>query len=150
MKVNDAVIIRKFSLKELSRIMEIESASFASDAFSENIFLNLYRKCSNLFIIAEISEIIAGYMITCSTYRKWRVISIAIDPIYRRKGVGSGLVNTTFNQLKTSSIKSLELEVRITNSEGICFWKSLGFLPLKIIPNYYLNGTDALIMRKLL
>ncbi len=63
-------------------------------------------------------------MITCSTYRKWRVISIAIDPIYRCKGIGSGLANTTFNQLKTSSIKSLELEVRITNSEGICFGKA--------------------------
>ena len=85
MKVNDAVIIRKFSLKELSRIMEIESTSFASDAFLENMFLNLYRRCSNLFIIAEISKIIAGYMITCSIYRKWRVISIAIDPIYRLK-----------------------------------------------------------------
>jgi [ribosomal protein S18]-alanine N-acetyltransferase len=150
MKVNNEVIIRKFSLKELSRIMEIENISFASDAFSENTFLHLYRKCSDLFIIAEISKIIAGYMITCNLYRKWRVISIAIDPIYRCKGIGSYLANTTFNQLKAYSAKSLELEVRITNTEGICFWKSLGFLPLKIIPNYYHNGIDALIMRKLL
>ena len=148
--MNDAVIIRKFSLKGLSRIMEIEVASFDSDAFSEVTFLDLYRKCSNLFIIAEISKIIAGYMVTCSVYRKWKVISIAIDPIYRHKGIGSGLVNTTFNQLKTSSIKSLDLEVKVTNSVGICFWKSLGFLPLKIIPNYYHNGIDALGMRKLL
>jgi [ribosomal protein S18]-alanine N-acetyltransferase len=150
MKVNNEVIIRKFSLKELSRIMEIENVSFASDAFSENTFLNLYHKCSDLFIIAEISRIIAGYIITCNLYRKWRVVSIAIDPIYRYKGIGSSLVNTTINQLKTSSNKSLELEVRITNSEGICFWKSLGFLPIKIIPNYYHDGIDALLMRKLL
>jgi [ribosomal protein S18]-alanine N-acetyltransferase len=150
MKVNDTIILRKFSLKDLNRIMEIENASFASDVFSKNIFLNLYRKCSNLFIIAEISKIIAGYMITCNLYRKWKVISIAIDPIYRCKGIGSYLANTTFDQLKASSAKSIELEVRITNTEGICFWKSLGFLPLKIIPNYYHNGKDALIMRKLL
>jgi len=150
MKVNDVVIIRKFSLKELSRIMEIENTSFVFDAFTKNMFLNLYCRCSNLFIIAEISKVISGYMITCNEYGGWKVISIAIDPIYRRKGIGSNLANTTFNQLKTSSIKSLESEVRKTNSVGICFWKSLGFLPLKIIPNYYNNGIDALRMRKLL
>lgn len=152
MKTKNKVIvsIRKFSFKDLSRIMEIERNSFAIDTFSEKIFLSLQRKCSNLFIVAEISEIIAGYMVTCIAHKKGRVISIAVDPVYRHKGVGSDLVNFTFNQLKTSSIRTVELEVRITNSEGICFWKSFGFSPLKIFYNYYLDGTDALIMRKLL
>jgi len=152
MKTKSEVIvsIRRFSLKDLNRIMEIESTSFDADAFSEKIFLSLHSKCSNLFIVAEISEIIAGYMVTCIARKKGRVISIAIDPIYRHKGIGSDLANFTFNQLSASCIKTIELEVRITNSEGICFWKSLGFSPLKIISNYYLDGTDALIMRKLL
>lgn len=144
------VSIRKFSFKDLSRIMEIERNSFTADTFSENTFLSLYRRCSNLFIAAEVDKIITGYMVTCSYWKRGRVISIAVDPIYRRKGIGSALVNFTLNQLRASYIKTLELEVRITNSEGICFWKSLGFFILKIVPNYYIDGTDALIMRKLI
>lgn len=130
--------------------MEIERNSFTADTFSENTFLSLYRRCSNLFIAAEVDKIITGYMVTCSYWKRGRVISIAVDPIYRRKGIGSALVNFTLNQLRASYIKTLELEVRITNSEGICFWKSLGFFILKIVPNYYIDGTDALIMRKLI
>ena len=141
--------IRKFSLKDLNRIIEIECNSFTTDVFSENTFLSLHHKCPNLFIVAEIS-IIVGYMVTCTVCKKGRIISIAIDPVYRRKGVGSDLVNLTFNQLKTSYIRTVELEVRITNSEGICFWKSFGFFPLKIVPDFYLDETDALIMRKIL
>ena len=83
-------------------------------------------------------------MVTCIAHKKGRVISIAVDPVYRHKGVGSDIVNFTFNQLKTSFIRTAELEVRITNSEGICFWKSFGFSPLIIFYNYYLDGTDAL------
>jgi ribosomal protein S18 acetylase RimI-like enzyme len=130
--------------------MEIECNSFATDTFSENTFLSFYRKCYDLFIVAEVSRIIIGYMVTCNYWKKERVISIAVDPAYRCKGIGSALVNFTFNQLRASCIKTLELEVRITNSEGICFWKNLGFFAFKIVPNYYLDGTSALIMRKLL
>jgi ribosomal-protein-alanine N-acetyltransferase len=130
--------------------MEIERKSFTADTFSENTFLSLYRKCSNLFFVAEIDKIITGYMATCNYWKKAKVISIAVDQVYRRRGIGSVLVNFTVNQLIASCIKNLELEVRVTNSGGICFWKSLGFFISKIVPNYYLNGTDALIMRKLL
>ena len=150
MDINNKVIvsIRKFSLKDLGRIIEIEHNSFNADAFSEDTFLSLYRKCSDLFIVAEISGIITGYMVTCNYWKKERVISIAVDPAYRRKGVGSTLVNFTFNQLRAFCINTLELEVRITNSEGIGFWKNFGFFTLKIVPDYYPDGTSALIMRK--
>jgi [ribosomal protein S18]-alanine N-acetyltransferase len=152
MEIKNKVIvsIRKFSLKDLGRIIEIEHKSFTTDAFSENTFLSLYRKCSDLFIVAEVSGIITGYMVTCNYWKKQRVVSIAVDPVYRHKGVGSALVKFTFYQLRASYINTLELEVRISNSEGICFWKNLGFFTLKIVPNYYLDGANALIMRKLL
>lgn len=150
MNNNFLISIRKFSLKDLNRIMEIECNSFTTDTFSENTFLSLYSKCSGLFIVAEISGIITGYMVTCSYTKKARIISIAVDPVYKRRGIGTALVNFTFNQLKTFYIRAVELEVRITNKEGINFWKSFGFYPLKIVPDYYHDITDALIMKKLL
>ncbi|MBM3708059.1 MAG: GNAT family N-acetyltransferase [Actinobacteria bacterium] len=149
-KINSNLNIRKFSLEDLSKIMEIEHSSFTADTFSENTFLSLYRKCSELFIVAEIDKTIVGYMVTCNYWKRWRVISIAVDPVYRRKGIGSALANFTINQLKVCRIKNLELEVRVTNSGGIGFWKSLDFYSLKIIPYYYLDGTNAMVMRKLL
>jgi len=54
----------------------------------------------------------------------------------------------TFNHLKTSGVKIIELEVRSTNIESIRFWENLGFFPLRTISNFYNDGTDALKMRK--
>jgi len=142
--------IRRFSLTDLNRVMEIERASFTIDSFSEDIFMSWYHKCPYLFIVAEILGVIVGYMITCIVHKKGYVASIAVDPAYRHKSVGKTLVYFTFNHLKTYGVKIIELEVRTTNIKGIRFWENLGFFPLRTITNYYNDGTDALKMRKLL
>jgi ribosomal protein S18 acetylase RimI-like enzyme len=146
----DEIIIRKFLPEDLDRILEIEYASFSTDAFSKNTFLSLYRRCSDLFFVAEVNEAIAGYMVTCTYMKKAKIVSIAVAHDYRRKGIGSLLVKSTFNGIKNLPITTFELEVKITNYEGICFWKSLGFLPFKIARSYYSDGTNALVMRKLI
>ena len=57
--------IRHFSISDLPGVLEIELASFRMvDAWSRPIFRKWYRKCPDLFIVAEISGTIAGYM-TC-------------------------------------------------------------------------------------
>lgn len=140
--------VRCFSLTDLNRIMEIEHASFTIDSFSEDIFMSWYHKYPYLFIVAEISGVVVGYMITCIVHKKGYVASIAVDPAYRHKSVGKTLVYFTFNNLKMSGVKTVELEVRSTNIESIRFWKNLGFFPLRTISNFYNDGTDALKMRK--
>lgn len=140
--------VRCFSLTDLNRIMEIEHASFTIDSFSEDIFMSWYHKCPYLFIVAEISGVVVGYMITCIAHTKGYVASIAVDPAYRHKSVGKTLVYFTFNHLKMSGVKIIELEVRSTNIESIRFWENLGFFPLRTISNFYHDGTDALKMRK--
>lgn len=77
--------VRCFSLTDLNRIMEIEHASFTIDSFSEDIFMSWYHKCPYLFIVAEISGVVVGYMITCIVHKKGYVASIAVDPAYRHK-----------------------------------------------------------------
>lgn len=150
MLMRNKINVRCFSLKDLNRIMEIEQVSFTIDPFSEDIFRIWYHKCPYLFIVAEISGVVVGYMITCIVYKKGYVVSIAVDPAYRHKSVGRTLSYFTFNCLKTSGVKMIELEVRTTNIEGIRFWENLGFFPLRTIPHFYHDGTDAIKMRKLL
>jgi len=150
MLIRKKINIRRFSPIDLNRIMEIEQASFALDPFSEDIFRSWYHKCPSLFIVAEIPGLVVGYMITCIFHKKGHIISIAVDPARRNKRVGRTLVYFTFNCLKASGMKMVELEVRKTNLVGICFWENLGLFPLRTIPHYYHDGTDAIKMRKLL
>lgn len=140
--------IRSFTPSDLDAILEIEQSSFSLDAFSRKTFLNLFSKFSDLFIVAETNGKILGYMITLHLHRRGHIISIAIDPSFRQKGIGSALANFTFEKLLLYGAEIVDLEVRVTNKRGIDFWRHLGFLPLRVARRFYVDGEDALRMRK--
>lgn len=145
------ISLKQFALSDLTRVNELENISFPIDAFRESIFINYYHKHPDLFIVVESVNVILGYMLTYFiSVEKALVVSIAIDPNHRRKGVGRILAEYTFKRLKASGVKKVELRVRITNKEGERFWSSLGFKSNTIIPNFYKDGEQALQMvRKL-
>lgn len=140
--------IRKFNPSDLERILEIENSSFTIDAFSEATFKSWYNKCADLFIVAELDEDIAGYMITHTLPDKGDVISMAVDVPYRRKGIGRALARFTFQKLKERRLTTVQLEARTANSAAVGFWKSLGFLSVGTIPAFYRDGGEALRMRR--
>lgn len=142
--------IRCFRLTDLSRILEIERHSFGLDAFSRERFVEWHHLSSGLFLVAEMDERIVGYMITGTGINKAYVVSVAVDPVYRKKGVGRTLSSFTFKKLEKRGFTRVELEVRITNRVGIGFWKSLSFFPVRVVPRVYSDGEAAVKMRKLL
>jgi ribosomal-protein-alanine N-acetyltransferase len=145
---SDDLRIRLFKPSDIEAIMEIEEHSFKADAFSRGTFLNLYSKFPDLFIVAEKNKHIRGYMITGYFNHGAHIISIAVESSYRQKGIGKALVHFTFEELKSREVKAIDLDVRVTNENGLMFWKLLGFLPLRVIHGFYEDGEDALRMRK--
>jgi ribosomal-protein-alanine N-acetyltransferase len=141
--------IRHFSIADLPRLLEIEPASFRMvDAWSRPIFRKWYRKCHDLFIVAEIAGTIAGYMCTSIEQKTGGIESIAVDPAFRRQGVASALMDYTHREMHASGITTVELQVRTTNTGGILFWQHVGFSPSGILSNFYDDGADALQMMK--
>jgi ribosomal-protein-alanine N-acetyltransferase len=141
--------IRHFSITDLPRVLEIEPTSFTMvDAWSKPIFRKWYRKCPDLFIVAEISGTIAGYMCTSIKQKTGEIESIAVDRAFRRQGVASVLMDYTLREVHASGITTMELQVRTTNTGGICFWQKVGFSPAGILPNFYEDGAAALQMKK--
>ncbi len=141
--------IRHFSLTDLPRLLEIESTSFSKvDAWSEPIFNKWYRKCPDLFIVAEISGLIVGYMCTSIEQETGEIQSIAIEQAFRRRGVASRLIGYTLKELQASGITIVELQVRTTNTGGILFWQYAGFHLSGLRRNIYDDGSEALQMQK--
>ena len=148
--VQDEITIRPLSPadSELTELVKIENASFATDAYQIEDFRQVYLKCSELAIVAEIKGQIAGYMMTRRLPDRGNIFSVAVAPAYRRRDVGGALFRYTVNRLNEWGIARVELEVRKTNETGTLFWTRMGFLPVSIIPNFYDDGSEALLMRK--
>ena len=71
------------------------------------------------------------------------MISIAVHPHHRRKGIGKELIEEAVQRFR---LKKLWAEVRKSNGGAQSFYLKLGFKIVEEVPNYYGNE-DALIFR---
>ncbi len=146
------VTVRNFQIRDLPRVVEIERRSFGVDAYDPATFLHLYRFCGDLFLVAEADGVVVGYSVTCVEREGGAPVghihSIAVDPEWRRRGVGRTLIEETFKRLREVGVCDVILEVSAANKAGQAFWRCLGFTPVGVKRRFYLDGTDAIVMRK--
>ena len=142
--------IRLFCPADLKRILEIERTVFPGEAYTKAMFLKVYNSCNDLFVIAQYSRRIVGYVVTCSEPEVAQLISIAVDPQYRRKGVGTALMQYTLTKLTRRRIQSLLLMVRLTNRTALRFYRGFEFTRVGQIAHYYPEDGAAVRLQKIL
>ena len=86
-------------------------------------------------------EEILGYVVYTP---EGHIISIAVDPRHRRKGIGTCLVKEAIGNSKGEFMWA---EVRESNTGAQAFYEKLGFRKKGVIPRYYWTE-DAYIMVK--
>lgn len=141
--------IRRFEPSDLEKVMEIEKTSFKNrNTWSREYFERIYQKYPKGFIVAENKEEIIGFTIGKPKNEMAEMISLAVAPAWRKKGIGTKLINFLIEHFKEKRLKEISLNVRTKNKIGIFFYQNLGFKIIKTIKNYYRNGEDAYLMKK--
>lgn len=139
------MIIREFKLSDLKRVIEIEEMSF-DDPYPPSILRDIYNLGAG-FLIAQQDNIILGYIIFWIRFEdEGHIISLAVDKGYRRQNVGRQLVEMVIEIFQKFDMKNIKLEVRAENIGAINFYRNVGFKEEKLIPGYYEDGEDAVVM----
>ena len=75
----------------MTAVLAIEGASFATDAYPESLFRLYAADRRTLFLIAETAGQKVGYII--ARVDRWgaEIVSIAVQPSVRNRGIGSAL-----------------------------------------------------------
>ncbi|HXZ79790.1 MAG TPA: N-acetyltransferase [Terriglobales bacterium] len=76
------------------------------------------------------------------------VVTIDVQPQLRRTGVGLKLMQAAEQRLQGEGCHTIYLETAVDNDNAIRFYKRLSYFVLKVIPRYYLNRIDALLLAK--
>lgn len=71
---------------------------------------------------------------------------LAVDPNWRRRGVGRGLLKWLEDSCRVAGITEIHLEVRADNQTALRFYNALGFTPARTIPGYYCGRVTAVRM----
>jgi ribosomal-protein-alanine N-acetyltransferase len=140
-------MIRPFSFSDLDSILQIESQSFPKSPYDWTTFLNLHRLYPDTFLVyvntnnrGGVEEEVLGYLIFV---KDGHIISIAVHPRHRRKGIGRKLLQRA---METPQRNRIWAEVRRSNHGAQAFYSKMGFQITGLIPNYYGNE-DALIIQ---
>ncbi|MCW4007226.1 MAG: ribosomal protein S18-alanine N-acetyltransferase [Candidatus Bathyarchaeota archaeon] len=150
--------LRKFKPDDLQSVMQINRLCLPEN-YTDYFFMDLYQRFPETFLVAEENGKIIGY-IMCrievglsnlglgGLIRKGHVVSIAVLPEGRRKGVAQALMTAAMEGMRYYKAKQCYLEVRVTNVAGISLYKKLGFEISRIIEGYYSDGENAYLMTK--
>jgi len=69
---------------------------------------------------------------------------LAVDPVYRRSGVGRQLVEWLEETARVGGMFLVNLEVRAGNGSARVFYRKLGYRETRSIPGYY-SGREAAV-----
>lgn len=129
-------------------VAALEQVCF-SDPWSINSISSELSNSLSLWVVAMDGDRLAGYVGSQSVMGWADMMNIAVDPQYRRLGIGKRLVEELEVRLRKSQVTCLTLEVRASNEGAIALYDQLGFVQVGRRPNYYRNPReDALILRK--
>lgn len=140
------MLIRSVNTTDLKSVFAIEYQNFP-DPYPMSLLKKLASMYSDTFLIAEANGTILGYIIGAVRWGNvGHVLAVAIDPQYKRQGVGSVLMEETLSRFRRKGAKVTKLEVRKSNVVAQNFYHKLGFADGFEVPYYYEDGETAVTM----
>ncbi|MDI9619748.1 MAG: ribosomal protein S18-alanine N-acetyltransferase [Candidatus Nezhaarchaeota archaeon] len=141
------ISIRIARLSDLEQIVEVESSSFERP-YPPALILSMLYLHGDMFYVATGDHEVLGYVVGAREGRYGHVLSIAVKPKWRRKGIGVALMKRLLEEFKSSLLEGARLEVAVSNYAAIALYESLGFKKLGVKKRYYPWGEDAYVMFK--
>ena len=129
-------------------VAALEQVCF-SDPWSEQSVRSELTNPLSLWLVALDGDAVAGYVGSQTVLDEADVMNVAVAPAYRRQGIARQLLKRLQICLADRGVRSLTLEVRVSNEAAIALYVALGYVQVGRRPNYYLKPReDALILRK--
>ncbi len=138
--------VRKFKYEDLEEVYRIAKSSLEED-YTIDFFIYLWQFAE--FLVAERNGKVVGFLIAIKpSSNEMRILMLAVDKLYRRKGIGSSLIKELI--LRHPELRKIYLEVKVNNIEAIKFYEKHGFRIKEKIDDFYTDGSSAYLMEKIL
>ncbi len=138
--------------EDLGYIYWLEKICFEDEAYPPQIlafYINLSRE-GFILVRDPDNRRILGYVIGILEKggREGHVVSVCVDPSYRRRGIGIMLMRRIEEYFLGKGACVSRLEVKVSNNPAIELYKKLGYEIKEVIRSYYRDGSDAYLMIK--
>ena len=133
--------LRRATPDDLDAIMELETGTFASDAWSRGTMRAELVSPHGYYLVAEATAggAIAGYagLLAPAHSGQADIQTIAVASASRRNGLGRALVVALLDEARRRHAAEVFLEVRADNPNAQSLYTALGFTQIAGRPRYY-------------
>ena len=139
--------IIKASILDLNVLRKLEQESFGKDAWPLFDLIAVLTFSDVIRLKAIEDGQMVGFVAGDPHPRDgwgW-IATIAVDPRYRRRGIGRALLHACENKL---GVPRARLTVRTSNQVAITMYGKEGYVTIDIWKAYYNDGEDGMVMEK--
>ena len=141
------ISITDASDKHLEDLVNLEQSCFSSPWTREQLLAE-YPDDRHLFLVAENeSGTAVAYVGMMHVLDEGYISNVAVDPAYRRQGVGDALIEAMLARAAALELSFVTLEVRESNAPAQALYAKHGFIPVGKRKLYYEHPKeDAILM----
>ena len=151
--------LRKYRAEDFKRLLEIDQVCFIEGIAYNADELRYFLGMPTAITLVAVNEghnqkSIVGFIIADrfrqrrATRMMGRIITIDVAPGKQHGGVGTLLLTAAENQLRDAGCDYVSLETAVDNEPALRFYKKHGYSVLRVLPRYYLDSIDGLLMGK--
>lgn len=143
-------LIREYRPQDFESLWRMDQECFTPGIAYSKPELKTYIRSRSTFTLVAIGskkEEISGFIVAHAA-QIGHIITIDVSPQTRRSGVGSLLLLTAEERLRSTGSHAVGLETAVDNLTALSFYKRHGYYVVRTWPRYYSNGVDALVLRK--
>ena len=145
------LVLRSYRASDFETLHTIDQECFPEHIAYGRLELKIYlRSAGSRCIVAEMGGAIAGFILTELSAELAHIITLDVLEPYRRKSIGSRLLEAAERDAITQGAACVYLETATTNKAAIALWKKHGYREMGTLKNYYGGSLDAFEMQKLL
>lgn len=141
MMQKSSIKIRIAEVSDIAPIAELEKMCFSSP-WSESAIRDTVSGENALFLVAEADGCVCGYIGAYYVLDEGYITNIAVNPGFRRQGIGRGLLRELISCGQALELKFWTLEVRAGNVGAIALYKNMGFESVGRRPRFYSNPSE--------
>ncbi len=135
--------------EHIKDVHKIEEDCFSIPWSEKSFYDELTKNKMAIYIVAKENNEIIGYGGMWHVINEGHITNIAVKNEYRRKGIGSKIIDELINIAKEKEMIGITLEVRTSNNIAQNLYKKKGFIIEGIRKEYYDdNKEDAILMWK--
>jgi [ribosomal protein S18]-alanine N-acetyltransferase len=124
--------VRLATINDLPALVGLHKASFEAN-WDEDALLPFVL----MGAVTCVGLPVAGFVIITHVGEEGEIITLAVAPDQRRKGIALALLTQQMAALEHIGVRSLFLEVAIDNQAALCLYGAIGFVEVGLRKDYY-------------